>query len=326
MGRGVHRLLHPGGIVAWLLLSLTACAARGPLQPPDLVITNAQVGGSIVAFDQDSTQLAFGDWRGTIGLRGLADDAAVRRWRAHAGTVNGIVFLDGGRHILSAGYDGALAEWDTHGQRLRHVQTGSPVMALAAGDLDGVAVTGHADGSVQVWELDGLRLRHRYRVHASAVTAVAYLPERHYIASSGNDARVFLWRGQDARPETLPGPPTASRALQFSPDGRWLIGSGWFRLFRWDLAAASLVTLPTEHHGLIASLDYSPDGRYVASISRKTDSSVYLLDPLNGTVLRRFRRHDLCGAAVAVSPDQRYLATTSDDASVRVWRLEGPLR
>jgi len=93
------------------------------------VIDNAQVGGSIVAFDQGSTRLAFGDWRGSIGLRGLADGDAARRWRAHAGTVNGLAFLDGGQRILSAGYDGELAEWDTQGRRLRRVRTGSPVMA-----------------------------------------------------------------------------------------------------------------------------------------------------------------------------------------------------
>ncbi|MDV3239915.1 MAG: hypothetical protein LOY58_13815 [Gammaproteobacteria bacterium] len=322
----MRRFPHPRWITAWLLLSLTACAVRAPAPPPDIVIDNAQVGGSIVAFDRDSTRLAFGDWRGSIGVRGLAGGDAVYRWRAHAGTVNGLVFLDGGRRILSAGYDGELAEWDAQGRRLRHVRTGSPVMALAVGEADGIAVTGHADGSVGVWDLDGLRPRRREAVHGGAVHAVAYLPGRRYIASSGSDARVFLWRGPDAPPALLRDPPTASRALQFSPDGRWLIGSGWFRLFRWDLADASLATLPTEHHGLIASIHYSPDGRYVASISRKTDSSVYFLDPADGAVLRRFRRHDLCGAAVAVSPDRRWLATTSDDASVRLWRLEAPAR
>lgn len=326
MKRRMPILPHPRAAVAWLLLALTGCAARAPAPPPDIVIDNAQVGGSIVAFDQGSTWLAFGDWRGSIGLRGLADGDAARRWRAHAGTVNGLAFLDGGRRILSAGYDGELAEWDTQGRRLRRVRTGSAVMALAVGEADGIAVTGHADGSVRVWDLDGLRPRRHEAVHAGTVRAVAYLPGRQYIASSGSDARVFLWRGPDASPVPLQHPPTASRALQFAPDGRWLIGSGWFRLFRWDLTDAALVTLPTEHHGLIASIHYSPDGRYVASISRKTDSAVYFLDPADGAVLRRFRRHDLCGAAVAVSPDRHWLATTSDDASVRLWRLEAPAR
>jgi WD40 repeat protein len=43
---------------------------------------------------------------------------------------------------------------------------------------------------------------------------------------------------------------------------------------------------------------------------------------MNGQVLRRFQRHDLCGNWVTLSPDGKYLATTSDDASVRLWRLD----
>jgi WD40 repeat protein len=50
---------------------------------------------------------------------------------------------------------------------------------------------------------------------------------------------------------------------------------------------------------------------------------VYFLDPASGALLRSFRQHDLCGGDISVSADGRYLATTSDDASVRIWKL-GP--
>jgi WD40 repeat protein len=121
----------------------------------------------------------------------------------------------------------------------------------------------------------------------------------------------------------LEEPSTDAWTLAFSPDGQWLAGGTWFRLYRWNLDDGALTTMATEHRGIIKSVQYTGQGESLATISRQTDSSVYFLDPVSGAVKRRFQRHDLCGSDIAVSPDGRYLATTSDDASVRIWVL-GP--
>ncbi len=313
---------QPVLIFALLAFSLDACTAFKPAQAPDVVIPNANVGGSIVAFNAASTVLASGGWDGAVQLWNLPDGKPLRQWRAHSGTVNGIVFLDHDRRILTGGYDGEFAEWDVQGRLLRRAPADSPITAMTADERDNIVVTGHADGAVRVWRLDTLQRLFVYKVHDGEVRAVAYLHGQHRMASSGTDTRVFLWRSPDATPAALPNPPTDSRALQFSPDGQWLIGSGWFRLFRWNVRTTALTTLPTEHNGIIKSIQYSPDGRYLASISRQTDSSIYFLDPMTGKVLRRFQRHDLCGGWIALSPDQHYIATTSDDASVRIWWLD----
>ena len=309
-------------MAACLCAQLLACAGAPRGQLPERVIANASVGGSIVAFNGSSTRIALGDWKGDIAVWELSEEKRLHRWHAHHGSVHGIAFLDRDRRILSGGYDGELAAWDAQGRQLRRISAGSPILAMTVSEPDNTVITGHADGSVGVWQLDSLQPRRRLPVHEGAVRAVAYLPGRQWIASSGTDTRVFLWRGLDAQPAALPLPPTDSRALQFSPDAKWLIGSGWFRLFRWNLATAELTTLPTEHNGVIASLQYSADGHYLASISRKTDSSVYFLDPMDGDVVRRFQQHELCGSWVALSPDGNYLASTSDDATVRIWRLD----
>lgn len=76
------------------------------------------------------------------------------------------------------------------------------------------------------------------------------------------------------------------------------------------------------HTGAVLRVDYSPDGRWLATASR--DGSVRLWD-LAGEAPRQVR--ELCGhegdvTAVAFGPDGRWLATAGIDATVRLWDLQ----
>jgi WD40 repeat protein len=110
-------------------------------------------------------------------------------------------------------------------------------------------------------------------------------------------------------------------SLSFVPGGDLLYGGGWVRLYRWDLDANRFESLPTPHWGAIAGLQYLPEEKVLASISRINDSSVFFLDPATGASVRHFQRQSICGSDVRVSPDERYLAATGDDGLVRIWDL-----
>ncbi len=301
-------------------VTLAGCATPQRAEPPAVIHADAHGGGSVVAFSQAGELLASGGWAGTLRLWQLPGGEALRHWQAHRGTVNGIAFLDGGRRLLTAGYDGVLAEWGVGGESIRQRATPAPVMHMVADTGHDRVLTGHRDGTVRLWRLADFTLLQEHALHRGAVKAVAIAPGSPRYASSGADGRVFTWTEADA-PRALADPPSDAWTLAFAPDGRWLLGGGWFRLFRWDLQNTALTVIPTRHHGIIKSMQYTADGKALATISRQTDSAVYFLDPVSGAVTRHFQRHDLCGAYIAVSADGRYLATTSDDASVRIWRL-----
>ena len=177
-------------------------------------------------------------------------------------------------------------------------------------------------GTVRLWRAAELTLLMQPRMRGEAVKAVAIAPGATRFASSSTDGSVVLWT-EDGAVRELEAPPADAWTLAFSPDGDELTGGSWFRLFRWQLDTGSLVTIPTEHLGIIKSIEYIDGGTELATISRQTDSAVYFLDAESGEVKRRFQRHDLCGGDIAVSPDGRFLATTSDDSSVRFWLLDG---
>jgi WD40 repeat protein len=308
------------GLFAALCLLLSACGAFTPMQAPDAIIPHAHSGGSRVGFNHDGSMLASGGWEGGVKLWQPPDGKALGRWRAHEGSVNGLAFLADGT-LLTAGYDGSIAHWRADGDLLQRLTTPAPVTDMSLDEAADRIITGHLDGSVREWRRSDFALLHTTKVQQHRIAAVAQHPDGLRAAGDSN-GRVYLWR-VGASPVELPHPPTYTRTLSFTPDAATLIGAGWFRLFRWRLADRALVTLPTEHHGIIQSLQILPGGQ-LATISRQTDSAVYFLDPDTGAVQRRFQRHDLCGGDIAVSRDGRFLATTSDDASVRIWSLDKP--
>ncbi len=311
--------------MVWLAgaLAVSGCAVT-PRVPANVVLRDAHNNGYVLAFDDRSETLASGGSEGRIRLWRLPDGKELAGWKAHTDSVQGLQFLDHDRELLSAAYDGTLARWRRDGTLLKRLQTPAPVTSLAVDEAGDLAITGHSDGHVRLWRLAELTLVRDWQPHRGAVRAVAYHAADGQLASSGTDGRVFHWRRHE-EPRPLSSPPTDAQDLAFTPDGKSLLGSGWFKLFRWRLDDGRLQVLPTPHHGFVKSISLSRDGRTLASIGRQTDSAVYLLDATTGAVLKRFQPHELCGSFVRLSPDGRYLASTSDDASVYIWDLQHPL-
>lgn len=302
-----------------LALVLGACQSQ-PERKADVIISDAHGGGSVLATSPDSELVASGGWAGRIKLWHLGDGRRLGGWHAHPGGVTGLVFVDDGRHLLSSGFDGRIAIWSRQGKLIRQWDTGDPITAMAASADRSTIVTGHRDGSVHVWQTDGQHIAGWPQLHSDYVCALVI--DGPQLASSDGDGSVYAWR-LDQQPRHLADPPSDARTLLFTDDGKTLLGAGWFRLFRWRLDDSTVQTIPTEHRGIINDLALLPDGR-LASISRQTDSAVLILDIESGQTLERLQQHDLCGTSVSPSPDGRFLTTSSDDATVRIWQMHKP--
>lgn len=299
-------------------------------EPPLYVNGEAHRGVDTIDFDDAGEAFVSGGWEGRVTLWRVGDGAGedldgkpgvVRSWHAHEGWVHGVAFVNANL-IVSGGYDGMLRLWDRHGRPRLSADTGSPVtrLRMRGGDV----VTGHADGGVRVWDARTLSKSDEYLVHDEGwVVALAAHAASGRIASSGSGGKVFvLTPGRE--PRALPVPPRKAFGLSFSPAGTLLYGAGFRLLYHWPLEGGNqpqYSEIVTPHWGTINGLHYIEALDLIASVSRTNDSSVLLLDPQTGRLVRKLRRLGLCGTELSVSDNGRYLASAGEDGPLRLWDL-----
>ena len=164
-------------------------------------------------------------------------------FHAHDGPIDNIGLSGDGRLIVTTGNDRTLKIWNAQTQTLQ----GS--IALEAGAATSLsvrnnrAVTGHANGSVAVYDLDSRSRVYSFKRNDASVWAATFAGTEDRIAAAGYDSTVSLWQtaSQTSPEAVLEGHDNAVQALAVDPSGQWL-ASGSAEKSLAEAAASSRVS------------------------------------------------------------------------------------
>jgi WD40 repeat protein len=252
-----------------------------------------------VAFSPDGQTIASGDADRTIRLWDRATGQPLQALREHQGTVRALAFAStsalvgpdeallasaGTDHIIRLWTMGATPRRETRGRR-QLIGHEADILALAFDQRGRHLVSGCADGTLRIWDVQSGATIHHLTGHTAPVTAVAINGDDRTIASSCFDLTVRLWdltTGACLHVERAAhiGP----NGVAFSHDGQTLAYTGNdLGVYLWPWRSYGVTPpVPPEplcgHRSTIYALRFSPTAPQLASCS--TAGTIRLWDPV----------------------------------------------
>jgi len=301
-----------------------------------------------VAVSRDGTRVAAGNSVGEICVWKAADAELIRRIKVEKNSVTDIDFSPDGRLLLYSGQQIQPGIWDIDDNReIQRIDTGDN-WVLSAGFLpDGKrAACGTANGRLLVWDVQTGKTLQTFNQHPSWIRGLAFSSDSRFIASCGVSTLGGMpnrvWNVAEGREAfRLEGHTDAVHSIAMTPDNRQLVTGSFDKTLRlWDAATgAELGRTECDKH-VAHALAVSPDGKYVLSgggvyavpDKRDVDDKDYALRlwrittapadavakaaPEKDLVLRG---HTSGIQSIAISPDDRWIASCGEDFSVRIW-------
>ncbi|XP_034514299.1 POC1 centriolar protein homolog A isoform X5 [Ailuropoda melanoleuca] len=220
-------------------------------------------------------------------------------FRAHTATVRSVHFCSDGQSFVTASDDKTVKVWSTHRQKFlfslsQHINW----VRCARFSPDGrLIVSASDDKTVKLWDKTSRECVHSYCEHGGFVTSVDFHPSGTCIAAAGMDNTVKVW---DVR---------THRLLQHYQRSSCISGPPSQRLT--DVP-------PLVHSAAVNALSFHPSGNYLLTAS--SDSTLKILDLMEGRLLYTLHGHQGPATTVAFSRTGEYFASGGSDEQVMVWK------
>ena len=259
-------------------------------------------GATSLAFSSDGRRLYTAGYDGNVRAWDVAGRREIGLLAGAAGTIWTIDISPDGRRLAAAGEDKIIRIWrlDRRAEPMRLTGHERNIWEVRFSPDGSRLASGSFDATARLWDAGtGAHLR-TLTGHEEAVVGLAYSADGRLLATGGDDSTIRLWRAADGAPLRTIESDNHVHKIAFSPDGRWLAGTGRARS-----------NLGAFWHALTGA------GGEVRPVHlwRVADGALVQALPHSGDVMY-----------AAFSPDGRRLVTGGEDGRARLWRIREKTR
>ena len=312
-GRWALRELYQQQPVLWTAAAHTGEVRAITFDDTETIVVSAGMDGRLVALDATSgkklaEQMAHptGMWamtrvpgRGSILSGGL--DGRLRLWRAsdlaligdappHKAPIRGVAVSPDGVLAASSSDDGELRVWTVEHpdhKRSVHLDRASQWWGVSFDPSGKLLAVGLGDGRLQLYDVAQLTLIREFSSrHDGAVSRVAFSPDGKLLASGSGDRTARIWEVESGREvEVMRSNNGTTRSVRFSPDGRTLIVTGWWRLERWRTDTWQREMPDLARAEAWFDSDFSADGRRLVTAGEYGEVRMWDAQPAPATTI-----------------------------------------
>ncbi len=241
---------------------------------------------NLVDISPEGDRVAFLDEQGAIILRDVASGETLWfHFDQQNDVVTGLSFGQGGKILASAGKN-AINLWDAE---LGQVSLSIPLLNSS-----------------------------------SAIVKLAYSPDGKRVAVVNQNNDIFLWNLEPSAPRSIQlGQGVNAEALEFSPDGKFLVGITGDQassLWLWNAETGRLRSQLAPNM-LVSDIAFSSDSKLLAFAGQS--GRLYFWDANSGVVTRTIETNEEV-TSLAFSPDSKILASGSkgNDPKIKFWNTQ----
>lgn len=198
--------------------------------------------------------------------------------------------------------------------------SGRNVTALAFSPKGDILASGGGDETLRLWDVKTRRLIHVFTSYTSDVKSIQFSKDGDKIITSGRFHDILIWDLKKREIiESFKEHYWAQNAI-FSPDEKYIAGSMRENVYIWKIETKEIVHEFIEHESIEVQVDYSPDGKLLASCAQ--DGKVCLWNIDKSKLVKKFMLEMRNVKCIKFSPNGKFLAAGGEGGILYIWEVE----